>query len=205
MPGSDLAVLASFLCVMEAGFRLFRPGYIFYSRTEPGQFTDRTLGPRDGFRKDPDLGWILNDGALLSGAERPPFLRAHIATKQGFRDTKDFSAIDYRSDKTRVMMLGDLILIWNWAERARNHSRDLGAEVAPIRILQLGDSRLGDRSDVPFIQKICRLIKPQIVVLLYIDDDVSWSYEAFRIIDGMNKPSFFLSESRLVPGSPNSM
>src|SRR5205809_4969646 len=39
----NIAVLASLLFAMEVGFRLFRPGYEFYSRTQPGQFEDRTF------------------------------------------------------------------------------------------------------------------------------------------------------------------
>ena len=53
-------------------------------------------------------------------------------------------------------------------------------------------------------KKYADLIKPQIIVLLYIDDDVPRIYEAFRIMEGMNKPSFSLSENRLVPRTPES-
>jgi hypothetical protein len=42
------------------------------------------------------------------------------------------------------------------------------------------------------------VIKPQIVVLLYIDDDLPRIYEAFRKGEGMNKPSFSLQANQLV-------
>jgi hypothetical protein len=208
----NIAVLTGLLFAMEAGLRLFHPGYKFYSRTQPGQFEDRTFGARGWPRKDPDLGWVLNGGGLLSGTVRPPFLppdfykegrepRA-IANRQGFRDTKDFRTIDYFSGKTRVMMLGDSFLFGVWLDVQETIPAILERKLLDCEFYNLGIPGWGLDQMYLSYKKYADLIKPQIVVLLYIDDDVSRIYEAFRIADGMNKPSFSLSENRLVPRRP---
>jgi hypothetical protein len=38
----NIGVFVGLLVAMEVGLRLFRPEYIFYSRTQPGQFENRT-------------------------------------------------------------------------------------------------------------------------------------------------------------------
>jgi hypothetical protein len=48
-------------------------------------------------------------------------------------------------------------------------------------------------------KKYENLIKPQIVALLYIDDDVRRIYGAFSGRNGMNRPSFSLQKGQLVP------
>ena len=109
-PNQHYRFLAGLFLATEAGLRLFDPKYAFYSRTQSGQFKDRTFGARHWPRKDPDLGWIL-------GGEAPDFFKpegleppVYVANSQGFRDTKDFATIDYNSGKTRIMMLGDSFL-----------------------------------------------------------------------------------------------
>jgi hypothetical protein len=209
----NIAVLASLLFTMEAGFRFFRPGYRFYSRTQPGQFEDSAFGARGWPRKDSDLGWVLNDETSLSGTARPPFLppdfykegrepNALIPNRQGFRDTKDFATIDYLSGKTRVMMLGDSFLFGVWLDLPETISAILERKLPDCEFYNLGIPGWGLDQMYLSYKKYADLIKPQIVVLLYIDDDVPRSYEAFK--NGINKPSFSVSQNQLVPRTSKS-
>jgi hypothetical protein len=200
----NIAVLASLLFAMEVGFRLFRPGYEFYSRTQPGQFEDRTF--RAGrFRKDTDLGWVLSgdtsDWYKPKGLKQPTY----IANGQGFRDTKNFATIDYHSGKRRVVMLGDSFLFGVDLDAQETIPAILERKLPGYELYNLGIPGWGLDQMYLSYKKYVTLIKPQIVVLLYIDDDLSRIYEAFRVMDGMNKPSFSLQGNRLVPRTPLSL
>jgi hypothetical protein len=166
----------------------------------PGQFEDRAFGAGHWAQKDPDLGWVLSGEASTEKS-------AYVTNKQGFRDTKNFATIDYHSGKTRVMMLGDSFLFGITLGEQETIPAFLERKLSGYELYNLGIPGWGLDQMYLSYKKYVTLIKPQIVVLLYIDDDLSRIYEAaFRGSDGgMNKPSFSLQENRLVLRTPLSL
>jgi hypothetical protein len=137
------------------------------------------------------LGWVLKGGGAFG----------RTTNRQGFPDTKDYATIDYQSGKTRVMMLGDSFLFGVGLDTQETILAILEWKLPDCEFYNLGIPGWGLDQMYLSYKKYADLIKPQIIVLLYIDDDLLRSYEAFWT---MNKPSFSLSENRLVPRRPES-
>lgn len=196
--GFNGILLAGLLLAVEVALRLQDGEYIFYARTQPGQFKDRTAGARHWPRGDPDLGWVFNEGA-------PDFYRpwgleppAYATNPQGFRDEKDFTAVDMESGKTRVMMLGDSFLFGVHLDAQDAIPAALERKLPPVEAYNLGIPGWGLDQMYLAYAKYADLIKPRVVVLVYVDEALQRSYEAFRALEGMNKPSFSLQGNRLV-------
>ena len=101
--GMPLALLLA----AEGAMRRVWSDYTFYQRTEPGQYADRTFGARSWPRKDADLGWVLDDRPTDFYSDAGRAAPAYKPNPQGFRDAKDFAAVDLHSGKRRIMVLGD--------------------------------------------------------------------------------------------------
>jgi hypothetical protein len=192
-------VLAGLLLATEVALRLYYPGYGFYSRTQPGQYEDQTFGGRRWPRKDHDLGWVLRGGTPEIYIPKGRKMPVYTANPQGFRDNKDFATIDWHSGKTRVMMLGDSFLFGVHLDAQDTIPAILARKFSTYEVYNLGIPGWGVDQMYLAYKKYADVIKPQIVVLLYVDDDLKRIYEAFRMPENMNKPSFSLQGNRLVP------
>ena len=103
------------------------------------------------------------------------------------------------------MLLGDSFLFGILLDAQETIPAFLERKLSGYELYNLGIPGWGLDQMYLSYKKYVTLIKPQIIVLLYIDDDLSRSYEAFREPEGMNKPSFSLQENRLVPRTPLSL
>jgi len=155
-----------------------------YERTFPGQFENDPTGVTWA-DPDPELGWVCS----RSSAETNP---------QGFRDARDF-ALPPDPDALRVMVLGDSFVFGARVERDETIPALLEAELgAHSAVYNLGVSAWGIDQMVLAYHRYKDTLRPQVVVLAFIDDDVRRVLEAFRTYERLNKPCFELRDGALV-------
>ena len=174
-------------CLSAAELYLRQKGLQPYIRTYPGQEHEEGRSA-PWARLDPSLGWTI-EPAVLAGEINP----------QGFRDTKDFESWPRHSTSTRIMMLGDSFVV--------------GPHLNPDKILpRLLQAQLGEKYEVFSIavpgwgidqmylayQRYKDIINPDIVVLAFIDDDVTRVLEAYRVAERLKKPSLTVEDGKLI-------
>ena len=119
---------------------------------------------------------------------------------QGFRDKKDFAAIDLNSGKKRIMILGDSFTFGFLLKIEENIPSLLQAELNnEYDVFNFGMNGFGIDQMYLAYRKYKDIIKPHIVILNFIDDDVLRVIDAYRFIEKMNKPSFTVIDEKLVP------
>ena len=138
-----------------------------------------TPDPQKGIVPDPVLGWVTD-------SSRPNI------NAMGFRDDKEFSAPIRDTKKARVMVLGDSF-VWGVGVSAKQNITTYlqsrlgdGFEVYNLAIPGYGISQM-----YATYQRFKTIIDPDIVVLLFIDNNV------LRDLDG-GKPTFRLENDALV-------
>jgi hypothetical protein len=179
----NLAVAAATLAAADAYLR--SRGHEPYLRTFPG--LPYESGRVAWARADPRLGWTIE----------PSFLPGQI-NPQGFRDTQDFERSPKQAGTTRVMLLGDSFVV--------------GANLPPVQTLPaLLESRLGDAHDVFSLavpgwgidqmylayERYKSVLRPDIVVLAFIDDDIRRVLEAYRSAERLTKPVLTVVDGRV--------
>gem|GEM_PF-1906027 len=181
------------LVVLGVGeFYLQYKGRKPYLRTFPGQY--QGVGDRIWAQQDPSLGWTVN----------PDWLPQEI-NPQGFRDTKTFANLPAKSDKTRVMVLGDSFMFGVGLEADEALPGLLQADLPNnYEVYSLGVPGWGIDQMYLAYQDYKAVIEPDIVILAFIDDDVMRVLEAYRIRERLNKPSFTVAKGQLVLRTPAS-
>lgn len=186
------------LLAAEATMRQVWSGYAFYERTEPGQHADRTFGARSWPRKDAELGWVLGDRPTDFFADAGRKAPDYKPNPQGFRDAKDFAAVDLHSGRQRVMVLGDSFVFGVGLDARDAIPVALERLLPASEVYNVAIPGWGLDQMLLAYRKYADAIQPEVVVLGYIDEDLARSYEAFRPWEGMNKPSFDLRGDTLV-------
>jgi hypothetical protein len=190
----NLAVLAVLLVAAEFAYRWLYPEMRAAVRTFAGQHANRT----NWARPDPDLGWVF------SGSGYRTFLRPDkqwVATvnRQGFRSSFDYESRGAKGAVKRVMVLGDSYAFGIYLNDSDTFcallQERLGSayEVYSFAIPGWGI----DQMYLAYV-KYGRLVDPDVVTAVYIDDDVNRVFDAYRWVEGLNKPSFKLDRGRLV-------
>jgi len=183
-PLAGLSVLLGVWIPSEILMR--RAGYTPYARAFPGQFEN---APKKLFWAcaDPTLGWTA-------------FPSVRNTNPQGFRDRRDFDAVDHASSRTRVMVLGDSF-VWGTSVNSNETipfllERELGDG---FECFNLGMPGWGIDQMVLAHERFKDAIRPDVVILTFMDDDVLRVLEAYRWLQRMNKPSFEIRDGALVP------
>jgi len=163
-----------------------RAGMQPYGRTFPGQF-ENAPKPAPWARVDPALGWTAAPGYRGTNP-------------QGFRDRRDFDALAREPSKTRVMILGDSFV---WGSMVGTDEtipalleRALGDG---FECFGVGAPGWGIDQMVLAHRRFEEALAPDVVILVFIDDDVPRVLEAYRRAERMNKPCFEVRDDVLVP------
>ena len=198
-------VLFIFLLILgEIAIRIFKPKYEIYARTYPGQYKDRFFN--DGTtivnwpKKDNDLGWVCNNISKHLKFSNKRYNNLQIKyniNSQGFRCRYDFSWSD--SNESKIIMLGDSFLFGVYLKDDETIAANLFKEFKNrINFVNLGIPGFGiDQMYLTYI-KFNEVLKSKLIILFYIDDDIYRTWEAFRLTEGMNKPSFIIKDNNLV-------
>ena len=136
--------------------------------------------PSPWARPDPRFGWVAE--------------RAFDVNPQGFRDPRDYAAVDLAAPTRRVLVVGDSF-VWGAEGNAdetltRRLERSLGAGWSVFNV-----SAPGWGIDQMYLGYVAErdVLRPAIVVLAYIDDDVARVIEPFRFNENLAKPVFRLA------------
>jgi hypothetical protein len=190
-------VLLVLLGISEALYRAFHPGLELYERTFPNPESLLEEGDSDYWsRTDPELGWVATGKNLHTFSKPTAQWTLHV-NKQGFRSAVDYDSLPSKGDATRVMILGDSFVFGIYLDQPDTLSARLeeylgnGSEVYNVGIPGWGVDQM-------FLayEKFVEAIDPDVVVLVYINDDIRRVFEAETEND---KPSFRLVGDDLVP------
>lgn len=184
--GINVLSIGILLFIAEKALRIW--GFTPYLRTFPGQHPDNANNPKWA-QRDPILGWVGNK----TNPEINP---------QGFRDRKDFNRTDLNSAKVRVMILGDSF-VYGANRASENLPSQLQSKLHDrYEIFNLGVPGWGIDQMYLAYEQYKDLIRPNVVILAFIDVDVSRVLEAYRAWERLNKPSFAVENGDLVSRGP---
>lgn len=170
--------------LVEALLRLspvFRPT----SRTYVGEYANR---PSQTFVADPDTGWRMRPG--------PPFASIYQSNAQGFRRPGDF---DPHETRKKIALVGDSFTFGWDVEYPQTYGAQLEAALPGTVVYNLAMPGFGLDQMWLSVRTQALPLKPDLVVVAFISPDFTRSEEAYRLIEGFNKPVFKLVDGRLVP------
>ncbi len=201
----NLFLFCVLLILVECGLRLAYPDYHYYYRTHPAQpdLSD-ILAKSDTLWLQPntDLGWVCQQKTYLQFPTPPVQGIAYHINKEGFRNKFDFDTPTLK-DKKRLLLLGDSFMFGIYLPEEQT--------IASRLQCALGEDYLVYNISVPAwgldqvylaYQKYVDLIKPDQVMLAFLDDDLMRSLEILFHGCGI-KPCLKLENHQLVPNHDN--
>lgn len=188
----NVAVALLLLLPVELFLHLYGPS--LYKRTSP-----RTQVPTGAVwvAPDPDLGWTAARG-LHWGIMGEKI--AYRINRQGFRHGVDLELVlPHAPTKRRVAVLGDSFTFGIHIEEHETLTAFLGQRLGPDwEVINLGVPGYGIDQMVLTYEKYRQFLKADVVLLVFIDEDIERGFEAFREREALPKPSFDLVRGALV-------
>ena len=169
----------------------------FYVRSYPGQHEDRKV---PWMKRDPDLGWVLDRANSQLENRHSHYRFNYRVNREGFRNAVDFASLSSHTTKTRIMLLGDSFAFGLFLEEEDTLSSILESKLGEnYEVFNMGISGWGIDQMLLAYQKYTDVIRPDIVVLAYIDNDISRVMQAYRQFEHINKrvayPFLILSQA----------
>lgn len=202
----NLLIFISLFIFAEFGIRVLFPGLQLYQRTYPFQFKDLGFDKNQTKvnwpKKDSLLGWVCSPDSLLkfSNTQYNKLDIKYTINKEGFRNSINFSEISRVKENKRILLLGDSFIMSVYLNEDQTITNELRKRLGKnFSVYNLGIPGYGIDQSILAYEKYQKIIDPDIVILFYIDDDISRVLESFRKVEGMNKPSFDLIEGKLTP------
>jgi hypothetical protein len=155
-----------------------------YERTFPNHDYDKVAEVVWWAQSDVDLGW--------TGNKNMPGINP-----QGFREKRDFDRLGTQADKTRIMILGDSFMYGTdaWPSITMLLEMKLQNQYDAFNLAVPGWGI--DQMYLAYV-KYRDTLRPDLVILAFIDEDVARVLEAFRRYEGLSKPSFEVQNGDLV-------
>ena len=189
----NVALTILLLLPLEVGVRFFSSES--YRRTSPGL---HQTAKAPWFDPDGDLGWTVARSAAFSAVERV----AYQINRQGFRNTRDFMS-QQDGGSRRAVVLGDSFTFGVQLPETHTFPRMLNEFLgARWDVVNMGVPGYGIDQMVLAYDKYRDVLRPDVVVLVFIADDIERVFEAFRGDAGLSKPSFDLFQGQLRPRVP---
>ena len=190
----NLALTILLLLPLEIGVRYFYR--VPYRRTSPGLHPSAKQAV--WVDPDDDLGWTVTRSAEFSALEQIPYQ----INRQGFRDVRDFTSKE-EGGSTRAVVLGDSFTFGAHLPEAEVFPRILNQFLgARWDVVNMGVPGYGIDQMVLAYEKYRDVLKPKVVLLVFIAEDMERVFEAFRRSEGLLKPSFDLFQGKLRPRVP---
>src|SRR5262245_454813 len=192
----NIAIFAALLFAAEFIYRISHSNEKLHVRTFPGEHSNQGA---NWVRLSPEFGWVFNKDLFGAG---PHHRNGHrwspTINKEGFRSTIDFDRIGKKGLTGRVLVLGDSMTFGpnlNDSETLPAFlQKELGLE---YEVYNLSSQGWGlDQMYLAYMEYVDK-IDPCIVLIVYIDDDILRTFESYRRIEGLNKPSFTVESGRL--------
>ncbi len=184
------------LVAAEGAYRwLFGGRQFFHTRTYPGQLRNRVI---TWARTDPHLGWVFS-GRNFQTFRRGDAKWEAFVNDEGFRAPVNYQKSERRPGEQRVMVLGDSFVFGVYLSEPETLTAQLAQQLGPgFTVYNFGIPGWGlDQMYLAYL-KYVDVIEPDVVLVSYIDSDVERTFDAYRLIERFNKPSFDLEDGRLV-------
>jgi hypothetical protein len=193
----NLALTFLLLVPIEIGARHYFPSV--YQRTVPGANHPTHIAV--WVEPDPDLGWTVSRSPAYVALERVPYR----INAQGFRHNEDFNALPQKpSGRRHIVVLGDSFTFGVHLQEGETAPAFLNSKLGPTwQVFNLGVPGYGIDQMVLSYKKYRAALQPDVVVLMFIDEDVDRVFEAFRGAEGLPKPSFEVAKGELRQRQPH--
>jgi hypothetical protein len=193
----NLALTFLLLVPIEIAARHYFPSV--YQRTVPGANYPTHLAA--WAEADADLGWTVTRSPAYAALSR---VRYRI-NSQGFRHGEDFNSLPQKPlGQRHVVVLGDSFTFGVNLQEAETCPAFLSQHLGPNwRAFNLGVPGYGIDQMVLSYEKYHAVLQPDVVVLIFIDEDVDRVFEAFRGAEGLPKPSFEVVKGELRERQPH--
>lgn len=130
---------------------------------------------------------------------------SYAINNQGFRDDKDFDQPSpLPSNKKRIMVLGDSFAFGAYVSQSYTMPYILQKNLRDnYEVYNLAMPGWGVDQMLLAYKKYEPVINPDVVLLIFIDDDIFRTFEAYRIYEYTNKPAFGIENSSLIMRNKN--
>lgn len=145
---------------------------------------------------DARLGWRMRAGAAFD--QKSDEYTFHVTCNSaGFRSSREFVA---EPGVRRIAFLGDSFTFGNGVEEAETFVALVEADRAGVRAFNFGIPGFGVDQMWQTLEHVALPLRPHLVVVTFILDDLKRSLDSYRFRDGwVRKPSYTLSGGRLEP------
>lgn len=178
----NLGLLLALLFLAETGFRISHPDYAYYERSCAADFYDKAWQKLDTnwVHIDTTLGWVCRQKKYLKFYQPDYSEVAYAINSAGFRSPEFTIPRDTFPRPRRVLLLGDSFLFGIFLENDQTISAKIQQQLGTgFEVFNLAIPGWGlDQMFQAYSQYVQR-IQPDIVLLFYIDDDISRLVEAF--------------------------
>jgi hypothetical protein len=201
----NLIVLSGLLILIEASLWLVFPDYKYYYRTHPGQpdLNEILIKTDTGWlAPDSELGWVCQQKTALNFPTPPVDGISYQINAQGFRNAFDFND-SLPEHKKRILLIGDSFMFGIYLPEQKTISSQLQfAKGEDYLFFNLAVPAWGlDQMYLAYYQYV-DLIKPDQVILAFIDEDLIRSLEILFHGCG-RKPCLKIENNRLVNNEDN--
>ncbi len=155
-----------------------------------GEFEDR---PSANFASDPDTGWRMHGNHVFTrNADGVPI--TYRSDANGFR-TGDDAPAPLRSQL--VALVGDSQTWGFGVPFEQTFGALLGLDLGGVRVANLAQPGFGLDQIGLALRHQALPLQPDLVVVAVFKDDFNRSLQAYRTVEGMNKPTFVLEDGAL--------
>jgi hypothetical protein len=171
----------------------FRPDPPSY----PGEYSNR---PSAHFVADSVVGWRMVPGIEIADSNRDGAHATYRANGLGFRvgSTRDTAG---GSGRHRVVLLGDSFTFGVGVDYDQTFGSLLQAQLPGVQVVNLALPGFGIDQMWMTLRQYALPLRPDLVVVGFIDDDFDRSLTAYRHFEGFNKPMFVLDHGHLRPAT----
>lgn len=163
--------------------------------TYVGEIANR---PSENFVGDSLVGWRMRPGVefrwIIDGAET-----TYRATVEGFRSS--YASDDLPPDAAVVAVVGDSFAFGTGVEHEQVFTTLLDATSERIVVHNLALPGMGMDQMWMVARHRALPLRPRLVVVAFIDQDFDRSLTAFRVVEGMSKPTFVVDGGGLRPAA----
>ena len=164
----------------------------------PTYVGENTRRPSRNFSPDPEIGWRMREGVeirwTLEGREG-----TYVANSEGFRSS--YVAADLDGAEQLVVLLGDSFTFGTGVDEAATFGALLDEALPRVAVHNLALPGMGLDQMWMVLRHWALPLRPELVVVAFVDHDWGRSLSAFRSAEGFGKPTFVRDKGGLRPAT----
>ncbi len=161
-----------------------------------GEYPNR---PRENFVRDSQTGWRIrpHHSFRWSTAGR---VVTYASNVQGFRSERDF---DEPETRLRIVLTGDSFTFGAGVEYEESFAALIEGRRPAYAVYNLAMPGFGIDQMWLSLRHHALELRPDLLVIAFVDRDFDRSLTAYREVEGFNKPTFVLDDEELRPQRPS--